>query len=108
MYVFSMIIKIREETNGQFPITPLVAAVLNAVTNFVFSLLGSLILGKVGRKTILIVGTIGMAVTNAVVGAGLIYEWYITAYIFMLLYCVIFSMGQGNVTFLYVAEVTVD
>jgi hypothetical protein len=49
-----------------------------------------------------------MAICAAAVGGGIHFEWYLTAYVFMLVFIVCFNVSQGNVAFIYCAEVTVD
>lgn len=57
---------------------------------------------------ILTLGSIAMAICAAAVGAGIHFEYYLTAYVFMLVFIVCFNVSQGNVAFIYCAEVTVD
>lgn len=62
----------------------------------------------VGRRKILIIGSLAMAVCMLVMGLGIKYGWFLTAYCFMILFIIAFNVSSGNVAFLYCAEVTVD
>ena len=74
----------------------------------VFAILGAIVVKLVGRRKILIVGSMAMAICMLVMGLGIKYGWHLTAYCFMILFIIAFNVSQGNVAFIYCAEVTVD
>ena len=74
----------------------------------VFAILGAIVVKLVGRRKILIIGSMAMAICMLVMGLGIKYGWFLTAYCFMILFIISFNVSQGNVAFIYCAEVTVD
>lgn len=75
-------------------------------TMLVFTLFGMLIIDHAGRRPLLLVGAIGMAV--ALAGVGYIFNTgtYQGSLIWLLLlYMVFFSFGQGAIIWVYISEV---
>ena len=62
----------------------------------------------IGRRKILIIGSMGMGVCMAGVGLAIQQQWYLTAYLLLIGFIIFFNVSQGNVAFIYAAEVTVD
>ena len=74
----------------------------------VFAILGAIVVKLVGRRKILIIGSMAMAICMLVMGLGIKYGWFLTAYCFMIVFIISFNVSTGNVAFIYCAEVTVD
>ena len=107
IYIYSMIGNIAVETEGKFPITPVLGGFILNLSNLVSGVLLSAVVPKFGRKTLSVFGCIGMILCNISVGACLQEKWYMTSYISMILFVFFYCM-PGNVIFIYVSEVTVD
>ena len=107
IYIISMIRNIAEETEGKFPISPVVGGFLLAIVNAVFAVLMSPLVPKFGRKTLSVCGCLGMFLCNVSAGVCLQVKWYMTSFIAMIMF-VFFYVLPGNVIYLYVSEVTVD
>ena len=99
---------LRDETNGQFPVSPRNGAFIIGITNLVFAILSVLTINKFGRRTILLYGQLFMTVANALIGVFKVTKLYIPCFIFMLVFIAIFQLSQGSLSFMYVSEVTTD
>jgi len=81
--------------------------VLIGVTNAIFTMLGLVIIDKVGRKKLLIVGSIGMTVCLGLV-ARAFYQQDFTGYgmlIFLMGYIMFFAFSTGAVIWVLISEV---
>lgn len=68
VYIYSMIGNILEETNGEFPITPVLGGFTLVAFSFISSLLVLIVIPRFGRKTLGIASCIGMAFFNGSAG----------------------------------------
>ena len=107
IYVYSMVNNILVETDGKFPITPVMGGFLLSAANFVFAIIMSAVVPKFGRKTLAVLGCLGMMFCNISAGACLSEKWYMAAFVSMVMFMGFFCL-PGNVIFIYVSEVTVD
>ena len=71
IYIISMIRNIADETEGKFPISPVVGGFLLAIVNAVFAVLLSTLVPKFGRKTLSVAGCLGMFLCNVSAGVCL-------------------------------------
>ena len=71
IYVYSMLGKIAVETDGKFPISPVLGSFLVNLSNLVFAILLSPIVPKFGRKPFALIGCFGMLICNISAGACL-------------------------------------
>jgi sugar porter (SP) family MFS transporter len=81
--------------------------VLIGITNGIFTILGLLIIDKVGRKKLLITGSIGMSVCLGLI-ARAFYQQHFTGYellIFLIIYIMFFAFSTGAVIWVLISEV---
>ena len=81
--------------------------VLIGITNGIFTMLGLLIIDKVGRKKLLIVGSVGMSVCLGFI-SRLFYLQDFSGYgvlVFLLIYIMFFAFSTGAVIWVLIAEV---
>jgi len=81
---------------------------LVGLVNFGTTFIGLALITKFGRKTLMIVGNIGMLVCLAVVGVTLLAEANVVMVVFVLLFITFFEMSSGPITWLYMAEIMPD
>ena len=108
MYINRMLVKIGDQTNGEFPISPKIGAICIGVASCVFAFFGALVVRFLGRKTICVVGCFGMGVAHCTAGIALLKGWYMIVFCSMIGYIAFFNSTLGNVAFIYTAEVAVD
>ena len=73
VYATRLLILIHEQTNNEFPISPLVGTIIIGVACALFAILGAIIVKFVGRRKILIIGSAAMAICMTTVGLGIKY-----------------------------------
>ena len=81
--------------------------VIIGITNLVFTVLGMLIIDRVGRKKLLIVGSIGMSICLGLI-SRIFYLQDFSGYgvlIYLLIYIVFFGFSTGAVIWVLIAEV---
>ncbi|PZP52007.1 MAG: MFS transporter [Pseudopedobacter saltans] len=86
----------------------LLSSVGVGVVNFVFTLLAILIIDKIGRRTLMIIGSIGL-----IVSLGLVtYSFYSQApafmqniHIFLFMYVAFFALSLGSVIWVFISEI---
>lgn len=81
--------------------------VMIGLTNAVFTILGMLVIDKVGRKPLLIIGSLGMSVCLALIAYTLYFQDF-SGYgvlIYLLAYIVFFAFSTGAVIWVLIAEV---
>ena len=108
MYVNRLLVKMSEQTNGEFPITPAVGGNCVGIASCVFSFLAALLVKFVGRKMIMVIGCFGMGFSHITAGIALMKTWYLIGFLSMIAYISLFNLTMANVSFLYTAEVAVD
>jgi MFS transporter, SP family, arabinose:H+ symporter len=80
--------------------------VLIGVMNLVATLLGMSLIDKLGRKTLLLVGSLGMALCLSGVAAIFFTHSHLNALVWLLVaYIFFFAISQGAVIWVYIAEV---
>lgn len=81
-------------------------AVAIGATNFAFTLLALFAIDRIGRKTLLLIGSVGMtaalAATAAIMGSGRGEEWLLLVLIGFIAF---FAFSQGAVIWVYISEI---
>ena len=108
MYFNRMLVKLDEQTGGDFPISPLMGTYCVGIACCIFAFLGVIVIKFFGRRTIYIVGCFGMGFSHVVAGIALLKNQYLIGFSCIILYIVFFQLTIGNVTYIYTAEVAVD
>ncbi len=86
--------------------TALLQTIIVGLINMVFTIIAILTVDKFGRKPLMIIGGIGMAVSMLLLGFSFYLEKVgIGALIFMLLYTASFAMSWGPVTWVLLSEI---
>jgi SP family xylose:H+ symportor-like MFS transporter len=84
----------------------LLQTIIVGVVNLVFTVLAILTVDKFGRKPLMIIGSIGMAVSMIALGFAFYFNQLgIAALIFMLVYTAAFAMSWGPVCWVLLAEI---
>ena len=78
------------------------------ITNFSASILGILLLFRVGRKKLMVTGNFFIAVSHFITGACLYLGYDIVVVTSVLLFLVFFEVSSGPVSWLYIAETMED
>ncbi|MCL5128547.1 MULTISPECIES: sugar porter family MFS transporter [unclassified Algibacter] len=86
------------------------SALLNSiglgVTNLVFTLLGVFLIDKLGRKTLMYIGSVGYIVSLGLLAAAFLLEWTGMAVpIFLFLFIGAHAVGQGAVIWVFISEI---
>ena len=68
MFCNRLLIRLRDQTDGKFPISPLAGSYMIGVASCVFALLGVLVIKYLGRKTIFAVGLLVMGICHVAAG----------------------------------------
>jgi MFS transporter, SP family, xylose:H+ symportor len=84
----------------------LMQTIIVGVVNLLFTVVAILTVDKFGRKPLMIIGSIGMAVSMLALGCAFYFNQLgIAALIFMLLYTAAFAMSWGPVCWVLLAEI---
>lgn len=78
------------------------------ITDFSFSIIGCIMLGYFGRKTILMYGNFIMACSLIGLGFFTLYEWTILEFVMIMTFHMAFQASTGCITYLYMAEIMED
>ena len=86
--------------------TALLSSVGIGVTNLVFTLLGVFLIDKLGRKTLMYIGSIGYIISLGLVSAAFFLGWTGMAVpIFLFLFIAAHAVGQGAVIWVFISEI---
>ena len=86
--------------------TALLSSVGIGVTNLVFTLLGVFLIDRVGRKTLMYVGSVGYIISLGLVSAAFFYSWTgLAVPIFLFLFIAAHAIGQGAVIWVFISEI---
>lgn len=108
VYITQLLIIKKEETNGEFPITPGSGAFIIAIVNMIGCICALLPMRLIGRKPILMLGYGGLSVSLFVIGLAYLKEWNLLMFITVSVYTFIFQITVGGCTWFYTAETTLD
>ena len=89
-YTSRLLVSMAESSNGEFPISPLVGALIMGFMQAFGALFAYIPIRFFGRKSILMFGQLTMALSFGVAGLGLVMKWYITAFVCLLLFIFFF------------------
>ncbi|MBQ9891813.1 MAG: sugar porter family MFS transporter [Bacteroidales bacterium] len=95
------------EMSGVFREGAMLQSIIIGLTNLTFSMLGMILIDKVGRKTLIGIGAIGMVICQAMVARGFALEAFHGYYmlIFLVGYVAFFALSLGATIWVVIAEV---
>ena len=97
------------ETAGLGANTALLSSVGIGVTNLIFTLLGLYLIDRLGRKTLLHIGSYGYIISLSLVGLAFFQEWEgLFIPIFLFLFIAAHAIGQGAVIWVFISEIFPD
>ncbi|MDV7139155.1 sugar porter family MFS transporter [Maribacter sp. TH_r10] len=86
--------------------TALLSSVGIGVTNLVFTLLGVFLIDKLGRKTLMYIGSVGYIISLSLVSTAFFLGWSGMAVpIFLFLFIAAHAVGQGAVIWVFISEI---
>ncbi|ALJ04729.1 MFS transporter [Pseudalgibacter alginicilyticus] len=86
--------------------TALLSSIGIGATNLVFTLLGVFLIDKLGRKTLMYIGSIGYIVSLGLVSAAFFLGWTGMAVpVFLFLFIAAHAVGQGAVIWVFISEI---
>ncbi len=86
--------------------TALLSSIGIGITNMIFTLLGVSLIDKVGRRTLMYIGSIGYIISLALVTLAFYLHWSgISIPIFLFLFIAAHAIGQGTVIWVFISEV---
>jgi sugar porter (SP) family MFS transporter len=86
--------------------TALLSSIGIGVTNLIFTLLGVFLIDRLGRKTLMYIGSIGYIVSLSLVSAAFFFNWGGMAVpIFLFLFIASHAIGQGAIIWVFISEI---
>lgn len=85
--------------------TSLMATIGIGVTNLIFTLLGVSMIDKLGRKTLMIIGSVGYIVSLFLVSHSFFTQSFAMTHWFVFLFIAAHAIGQGAVIWVYISEI---
>ncbi len=86
--------------------TALLSSIGIGVTNLIFTLLGVSLIDKLGRKTLMYIGSVGYIISLGLVSTAFFLEWQGMAVpIFLFLFIASHAIGQGAVIWVFISEI---
>ncbi|RAJ18219.1 sugar porter family MFS transporter [Olleya aquimaris] len=86
--------------------TALLSSIGVGVTNLVFTLLGVFLIDRLGRKTLMYIGSIGYIISLSLVACAFFFGWTGMAVpIFLFLFIAAHAIGQGAVIWVFISEI---
>lgn len=86
--------------------TALLSSIGIGVTNLLFTLLGVFLIDRLGRKTLMYIGSIGYIISLSLVAMAFFLGWEgIAVPIFLFLFIASHAIGQGAIIWVYISEV---
>jgi sugar porter (SP) family MFS transporter len=83
----------------------LLASVGIGVTNLAFTIVGVLLIDRMGRRALMFIGSIGYLVSLGMVAWGFATEHYALVPAFIFLFIAAHAIGQGTVIWVYISEI---
>ena len=95
------------EMSGVFREGAMLQSIIIGLTNLTFTMIGMAIIDKVGRKTLIAIGALGMVFCQAMVARGFALEAFSGYYmlIFLMGYVAFFALSLGATIWVVIAEV---
>lgn len=95
------------EMSGVFHDSAMMQSIIIGLTNLTFTMVGMILIDKVGRKKLLYVGSVGMAISLSLVARGFyvndFYGYYMLAY--LMGFIAFFAVSLGAVIWVLISEV---
>jgi sugar porter (SP) family MFS transporter len=86
--------------------TALLSSIGIGVTNMIYTLLGVSLIDKVGRRTLMYIGSIGYIISLGLVTLAFFLNWSgISIPIFLFLFIAAHAIGQGTVIWVFISEI---
>ena len=86
--------------------TALLSSIGIGVTNLIFTLLGVFLIDKLGRKTLMYIGSVGYIISLSLVSAAFFLGWTGMAVpIFLFIFIAAHAVGQGAVIWVFISEI---
>ena len=97
------------EAAGLEESSALLSSIGIGVTNLIFTLLGLYLIDKIGRRLLMIVGSIGYIISLTLVSIAFLKGWQgISIPIFLFLFIASHAIGQGAVIWVFISEIFPD
>lgn len=95
------------EMSGVFREGAMLQSIIIGLTNLTFSMLGMVLIDKLGRKTLIAIGAVGMVICQAMVARGFAFETFHGYYmlIYLVGYVAFFALSLGATIWVVIAEV---
>lgn len=97
-----------KEQGTEFPISPLAGSMIIGLTSSAGTVLAFFLISYFGRRTLLVMGQIGVAVPLFAAGFCLMYQYAMTSFILICAFIFIYQFTLASVAWLYIPEVTLD
>lgn len=86
--------------------TALLSSIGIGITNLVFTLIGVALIDRLGRKTLMYIGSFGYIISLSLVAAAFFYNWQgIAVPAFLFLFIASHAIGQGAVIWVFISEI---
>lgn len=94
------------EAAGLGESTALLSSIGIGVVNLLFTILGVVLIDKLGRKQLMFIGSIGYIISLSLVAASFFLDWGgLTVPIFLFLFIAAHAIGQGAVIWVFISEI---
>lgn len=86
--------------------TALLSSIGIGITNLIFTLIGVALIDRLGRKTLMYIGSFGYIISLSLVAAAFFYNWQgIAVPVFLFLFIASHAIGQGAVIWVFISEI---
>jgi len=86
--------------------TALLSSIGIGVTNLVFTVLGVFLIDRLGRKTLMYIGSIGYIISLGLVSAAFFLDWEgLAVPIFLFMFIASHAIGQGAIIWVFISEI---
>jgi sugar porter (SP) family MFS transporter len=86
--------------------TALLSSIGIGVTNLLFTLLGVFLIDRLGRKTLMYIGSIGYIISLSLVSMAFFYNWGgLAVPVFLFMFIASHAIGQGAIIWVFISEI---
>ncbi|PKA99258.1 sugar porter (SP) family MFS transporter [Flavobacteriaceae bacterium MAR_2009_75] len=86
--------------------TALLSSIGIGVTNLIFTLLGIVLIDRLGRKQLIYIGSIGYIISLSLVACAFFFNWQgLSVPIFLFIFIASHAIGQGAVIWVFISEI---
>jgi len=86
--------------------TALLSSIGIGITNLIFTLVGVTLIDRLGRKTLMYIGSFGYIISLSLVAAAFFYNWQgIAVPAFLFIFIASHAIGQGAVIWVFISEI---